>query len=158
MGLQGKYGDGYQWELALIRSANTQKVVQDYTEDGLRLAAALDAVTVTAANVGTSGAAIGSIVCNVALTNPGLYPGCTPYNPFGPNTATQANIDYIFTPQWVVAHTSQTDVEASVKGAPFNSWAGPVNMALSGEWRDLSYYLDSTTKIYNQSDPLVCTG
>jgi outer membrane receptor protein involved in Fe transport len=158
MGLQGKFGNGYRWELALIRSVNTQKVVQDYTEDGLRLAAALDAVTVTAANVGTSGASIGSIVCNVTLTNPGLYPGCVPYNPFGPNSATDANINYIFTPQWVTAHTSVTDMEGSVAGAPFNTWAGPVNMALSAEWRDLSYYLDSTTKIFNQNDRVDCTG
>jgi outer membrane receptor protein involved in Fe transport len=157
-GLNGQFGDGWKWELALVHANNRQQVGQEFALNGRKLAAALDAVTVTAANVSTSGQTIGSIVCNVALTNPGLYPGCVPYNPFGPNTTTQANLNYIFEPLQVVAATKMNDVEAFVSGAPFNSWAGPVNMALSAQFRKLSYRLDSSSVPSDAANPLVCTG
>src|SRR5258706_4818057 len=157
-GVNGRFGDGWKWEVALVRSNNSQEVQQKYAQDGMRLAAALDAVTVTAANVGATGQALGSIVCNVTLTNPGLYPGCVPFNPFGPTSATAANIAYMFTPLEVVAHTAMNDVEASLTGAPFNSWAGPVNMAFSAQWRKLVYRLDSDNRPADASNPLLCPG
>jgi outer membrane receptor protein involved in Fe transport len=148
VGLSGKFGNGYRWELAFVNASNNQKVRQNNAEDGLRLAASLDAVT-------NSG---GQIVCNVTITNPTLYPGCVPYNPFGPSTATADFVAWAFRPIQLIAETKMSDVEAVVAGAPFNSWAGPVNMAFSAQWRKTSYRLDSTSTIFNASNPLDCTG
>jgi outer membrane receptor protein involved in Fe transport len=157
-GIDVKFAGGYQWNTGLIYSKNNQKTRSNYGMNGPRLAAALDAVAVTAGNVGSTGLAIGSIVCNVALTNPGRYPGCVPYNPFGPTTLTQEVSDYILRPVEVVAQTSMQDVETSVSGAPFNTWAGPVSMALSAEWRRLTYSQNSTTSINSALNRLSCTG
>jgi outer membrane receptor protein involved in Fe transport len=158
LGLSGKFGNGYKWELALVLADNTAKTTQQNTGNGLRAAAAADAVTVTAANVGNSGLPIGSTACYVTLAFPGLYPGCIPVNPFGPNTFTAEQNAWLFQAESVTARTTMADVEANVTGAPVSSWAGPVNMALSGQLRRLTYALDSTTQIFSPLNPLNCTG
>jgi len=94
-------------------------------------------------------------VCNVTLTNPGLYPGCVPLNVFGPNAESQAAIDYIVSPTEFRSTQTMDDVSASVTGEPFRDWAGPVNIALSGEWRRLSWELVSNA---TPTDPVSCTG
>jgi outer membrane receptor protein involved in Fe transport len=47
------------------------------------------------------------------------------------------------------------DVTAAFTGSPFNSWAGPVNTALSAEWRDLSL---SSHRSSRPTDLVNCTG
>jgi outer membrane receptor protein involved in Fe transport len=47
--------------------------------------------------------------------------------------------DYIFDHTHYVAQTKQDDVTANIDGSPFSTWAGPVNVALSGEWRKQSF-------------------
>ncbi len=71
-GLEGKIG-GFSWDVAYSHSESRQNVATVPNMDFARLYAGLDAVT------GPNG----QIVCNVTLTNPGLYPGCVPINPFG---------------------------------------------------------------------------
>ena len=39
--------------------------------------------------------AAGNIVCNVTITNPGLYPGCVPLNPFGPTSDSMAALELL---------------------------------------------------------------
>jgi outer membrane receptor protein involved in Fe transport len=148
-GVNVKFGGGYEWDTAFIYSKNNQKVRSNYGMNGLRFAASVDAVT---------NPATGQIVCNVTLTNPGLYPGCVPYNPFGPTSMTAAAANYFLQPVEVVDRTGMQDVETSLTGAPFNSWAGPINMALSAEWRRLTYAQDSSTSINSPLNPLDCTG
>jgi outer membrane receptor protein involved in Fe transport len=157
-GLQGKFGNGYDWELAYIYGYNELATRQDDAQNALREAAALDSVIVTSANVGSSGLPIGSIACNVTLTNPGLYPGCVPYNPFGPSSMSAAAERYIFQPITVTETTTMNDVEGNVRGAPFSSWAGPINTALSAEWRELTFKQDSTSTLYSFLNPINCTG
>ena len=52
---------------------------------------AIDAVTVTAANVGTSGLAIGSIACRSTLT--AASNGCVPFNTIGPSQGSTAAVN-----------------------------------------------------------------
>jgi outer membrane receptor protein involved in Fe transport len=47
------------------------------------------------------------------------------------------------------------DVTAGITGTPISTWAGPVDMALSAEWRKLSYQVKSTVP---PTDPVICTG
>ena len=81
---------------------------------------------------------VGSITCAsnlLPLSSPLATSNCVPYNLFGTDVATPSAIDYVQD----VAHLRQTDKQliggASITGEPFNSWAGPVSVALSAEWR-----------------------
>ncbi|ATQ43361.1 TonB-dependent receptor plug domain-containing protein [Caulobacter mirabilis] len=75
------------------------------------------------------------IVCRVTLTNPGLYPGCTPINLFGSGAV--GRVDRLS------AHGSSAfrtvikqDVAAlTARGDLFSTWAGPISAAFGAEYR-----------------------
>ena len=75
------------------------------------------------------------VVCNVTLTNPGLYPGCVPLNPFGERTISAAAQNYILQDTYFHLKNTMDDFAGSISGTLFENWAGPVNVALSGEYR-----------------------
>jgi outer membrane receptor protein involved in Fe transport len=148
-GLDGNFGNGYNWEVSATKSRVSQANIAFNTWDSGRLFAALDAVI---------NPATGQAVCQVSLTaNAGLYPGCVPLNIFGPTATTSAQWEYLRRPTKYEGKTGTTDFEGYVSGAPFNTWAGPVNMALSGEWRKLEYQLISEGEPANVA-PVNCTG
>ena len=126
--LDGRLGE-YKWDVAAWRgdSKLTTNVHNNINQE--KLAAALDAVT----------ASNGTVVCASA----NIRPDCVPLNPFGPTAYSQAAIDYVLDDNVFVAETVMNAANAALTGAPFNTWAGAVNMALSGEWRKVSY--DSTS-------------
>jgi iron complex outermembrane receptor protein len=139
-GLEGKFGDGYKWDLSYTDSHARQANVSNQTWDTARFFAAMDSVLVN-----------GQPVCWVS-TQPqfaGLYPGCVPMNIFGPSATTQAMVDYVLNKTEYVGTTDLQDVSASLVGAPFGTWAGPVNIALSGERRKLTYELTSEAEPAN---------
>jgi outer membrane receptor protein involved in Fe transport len=142
-GLEGKFGNDYRWELGLVHSTARLQQTNTNINNG-RLAAALDAVTSN-----------GQVVCNVTVSNPGLYPGCVPLNPFGPTMDDPAAVGYYTNNTLFTAHTRMDDLSGSVSGAPFSTWSGPVNMALSAEWRKLTYSAASNAL---PTDLLSCTG
>jgi outer membrane receptor protein involved in Fe transport len=98
-----------------------------------RVAQALDAVAVTAANVGTSGLPVGSIQCRSRLTDPGN--GCVPYNPFGPEGGSQQSIDWFTYDSNHDVKYRQYNAAFNLRGEPFSLWAGPVAFATGVEWR-----------------------
>jgi outer membrane receptor protein involved in Fe transport len=153
-GLSGTFGEGYKWELAFISSNNEQRVRANNAVDGRRLAASMDAVRQNPADPNSP------IVCYVSTVPQyaALYPGCVADNPFGQTSDSQAALNYFITPLQFTGFTGMQDVESYVSGAPFSSWAGPVNAALSAEWRKLSYRLDSTSIPNDATNPLDCTG
>ena len=135
-GLEGKFGKGYTWEATYTNSKSELNTRINKNQNLRNTYAAIDAV-VNPAN--------GQIVCRVTLTNPDLYPGCVPINLFGPSTESKEAFDYIFQR---VEHTTThklDDLAGSIVGAPFSTWAGPLTMALSGEYREQSYELTSTS-------------
>ena len=144
-GLDGSVGK-YKWDLAYVRTNSEQTQYNENGIDNARLYASLNAV-VNPAN--------GQVVCNAALVNPSVYSGCVPLNVFGPTSESQAALDYIRH----VPHSGQfyktDDVTASLTGSPFSLPAGPVAMALSAEWRKLSYHVDSDSP---PTTPVNCTG
>jgi outer membrane receptor protein involved in Fe transport len=146
-GFEGKLGD-YKWDLSYVRSNNGQETRSNWTPNQGRLFAALDAVKDPAS---------GNIVCRVTLTNPGLYPGCVPVNVFGPNSESAAAADWIRQIGIETSKMPTDDVSGSISGAPFNDWAGPVNIALSGEWRHQSFEMQVNNPTVNYA-PLDCTG
>jgi outer membrane receptor protein involved in Fe transport len=152
-GLDGSWGK-YKWSLGYEHSNASLNNTNPYNISNTRLYAAMNAVTVTAANVGSSGLAIGSIACNAALTNP-VYAGCVPLNLFGPSASNPAAYDYIRQYTWYQVNSSMDDYTASISGAPLNSWAGPVDMALSADWRRQTYGIDTNAQ---STDTINCTG
>ena len=145
-GLEAEFG-GYKLEGYYTHSVAKLNSQSNGTMDNAHFWAGLDAV-VNPAN--------GQIVCNVTLTNPGLYPGCVPINIFGP-TADKDAISYFRTPRHYYGRNTMDDVAGSVVGSPFSTWAGPVSLALSGEWRRQGYSLFNDAPAA-ADDPLNCTG
>jgi iron complex outermembrane receptor protein len=144
-GLDGKVR-GYSWKLDLNYG---QSLLTDFLRDdqnNQNLAAALDAV-VNPAN--------GQIVCNVTLTNPGVHPGCVPINLFGPTAASPEALGYVYRSLRWDGKTKMYDANFSISGEPFSTWAGPVGVALSAEWRRTQFSSttdDPSTALAN------CTG
>ncbi len=143
-GLEGRMGN-FNWELAYSHSESRQKVATVHNMSFGRLYAALDAVQ----------APNGQIVCNVTLTNPGLYPGCVPMNPFGEKTITKEMQDYVLQDTYFRLKNTMDDLTGSISGDLFNTWAGPVRAALSGEYRVLKMDLVSDSQ---PTERLNCTG
>ena len=144
VGLEGSIGD-YKWEVAYSRSESRLRVAIPNNINTGRFTAALDAVR----------APNGSIVCSVTLTNPTAYPGCVPFNAFGRGVEDPAAVAYVREESRFRQTNTLDDVTASIAGAPFSTWAGPVNMALSAEYRRES------SRTVSNAEPTVppnCTG
>ncbi|WP_395397893.1 TonB-dependent receptor plug domain-containing protein [Novosphingobium sp. BL-8A] len=133
-GLEGKLPGGFKWNVggSYGSSRQTWTVVNNINYQ--KLSAALDAV---------QDPATGQIVCSVTLTNPGSYPGCAPLNLFGPTAASAEALDYVTDRTQSRAYNTLTELQAAISGSPFSTWAGPVNVALSGEWRRATAYTTS---------------
>jgi outer membrane receptor protein involved in Fe transport len=123
-GLTGMF-QGFKWQASYSHGAS---VFRQSLSDNINVPnflAALDAVKDSSGNT----------VCRVSITNPGLYPGCTPINMFGVGNESAAAKAYIFnTTQWQLMNTLD-DYTASLSGSPFNDWAGPVSVAFNAEYR-----------------------
>ncbi len=76
----------------------------------------------------------GAIVCRSTLTNP--TNGCSPWNPLGLNVNTQASLNYLIGVTSVLQTLEQKVYAASTQGEVFSTWAGPVSIAVSGEYRE----------------------
>ena len=143
-GLEGRFGD-FSWDIAYSHSEARQRVATVNNMSFAKLFAGLDAVR----------APNGEIVCNVTLTNPGLYPGCVPINPFGERAISQAAQNYILLDTYFRLHNKMDDLAGSISGSVFDTWAGPVKVALSGEYRRLTMDLVSDAQPTERVD---CTG
>lgn len=123
-GLFGDLEGGWSWRIDGSYSEAETSVSQN-NYDHLKLYAAIDAVRDGSGNV----------VCRVQLTNPGLFPGCIPYNPFGAGAASQSAIDYATGETWYRAKTKMEMVAGSVQGDIFDLPAGAVSVAAGIEYR-----------------------
>lgn len=131
-GLDGTFGK-YKWAMDVNYSDN---IIHDEFRNNInsqKLSAAQDAV-VNPAN--------GQIVCNASLTDPN-YANCVPYNAFGPTSASAAAIAYVTETTHLVPSFKQWEVNGSVSGPIFTLPAGPVNGALSAEWRKQTFAQDA---------------
>ncbi|WP_116811165.1 TonB-dependent receptor domain-containing protein [Steroidobacter cummioxidans] len=143
-GLKGSLGE-YDWGVSYVFGTTQLETALGRNVNAQRLAYALDAVR-------DSG---GNIVCNITLTNPSLGQDCVPLNVFGPTAANAAAFDYVMQPTRFAGETNMSDVSAYISGSPFDNWAGPVNVALSAEYRDQSFEGESDGE---PSNVLNCAG
>jgi outer membrane receptor protein involved in Fe transport len=78
----------------------------------------------------------GQIVCRVSITNPGLFPGCVPWNPLGNGSPSAESYSYIQDePSRYQVEQQQTAFAANIAGPVFSLPAGPVDVALGAEFR-----------------------
>ncbi len=143
-GLEGSLGE-WKWDISWVNSKNQQRTRNNYNPRNDRASAALDAVF---------NPANGQVVCNVTLTNPGLYPGCVPLNLFGPTSESKAALDYVFQVSRYKTNTAMNNVGGTIAGPIFELPAGQVQAAVSGEWRKLTYELTSNSNTL----PISCVG
>ena len=140
VGLEGEFalfGSPWSWD------AYYQKGTTDSSETGFnisakaRIAQALDAVTDPAS---------GQPTCRSTLSEPGN--GCVPYNPMGLGVNSQAVMDYILGSPHRDQTFTQEVAAATVRGSPFELWAGPVSIAFGIERREekVSGSVDATSR------------
>jgi len=143
-GFDGSLGGSWKWDANYVHGETRFKSSTNEV-NMLRLFAAVDAVRDTSNN----------IVCRVTLTNPGLYPGCVAFNPFGLGAPSQAAIDYVFADSiWNVKNVMDIG-SANITGKPFSTWAGEVGIAVGGEIRRQSLRQTSNA---DPSVPIDLTG
>lgn len=131
LGLKGEFGGGWNWD-ASYTYGRVDSDVQDRRVRLKEWANAIDAVRVTPANVGSSGLAIGSIVCRTTLAAP--TNGCIPINLFAFGISPEADARYNVTETQTRTY-QQHAASVNLRGAPFSTWAGEVKFAIGGEWR-----------------------
>jgi outer membrane receptor protein involved in Fe transport len=137
---QYKWTFGYEWQ----RSVTGENEIN--TVNNGRMYAALNSVV---------DPTTGQVACNAALVNPSVYGGCVPLDAFGPSASSQAAFNYIETSAESWTTYDMDNVTASLEGSPFKDWAGPVDMAWSADWRELSYEVTSSAL---PTTPVNCTG
>lgn len=133
-GVEGKFGGGWTWDI-YGQHGETKFLNGDYSNNPItaNFNNAVDAV-VNPAN--------GQIVCRSTLTNP--TNGCVPYNVFGTGKSTPAALAYIYGTSLQNITIKQDVISGSLHGEPFSTWAGPISVALGGEWRRESYAATTT--------------
>lgn len=132
-GFRGRFGDSWRWDVNAQYGRNkSQQTISNSAITGNFLNA-IDAVRVTAANVGASGLAIGSIACRSTLSAP--TNGCQPLNVLGRTNPSAAAYSYAFSGGFATTISTLTEVTANVNGEPFSLWAGPVSIGIGGNYR-----------------------
>ncbi|HUD92940.1 TonB-dependent receptor [Sphingobium sp.] len=76
-------------------------------------------------------------------------PSCVPFNPFGIGVNTPAALNYVSGTSSLRQRIEQKVVAGTVQGEPFSTWAGPVSLAIGGEYREES--VSSTVDAGSQS-------
>ncbi|SLJ91255.1 TonB-dependent receptor plug domain-containing protein [Novosphingobium mathurense] len=75
----------------------------------------------------------GQPVCRSTLTDPSN--GCVPVNLFGVGSPSAAALGYFLGAAEADLRTRLTTLDASLSGEPFSTWAGPVSLAVGGQYR-----------------------
>lgn len=157
-GLNGKLGGGWSWDAYYQYGRN----VFDSEIDNIRIEQnfkfAFDAV-VNPAN--------GQVTCRALVPgssayNPIAAAGCVPVNLFGVGSPSAAAAAYINGTQFYKVTTTQEVAAANLRGNLFSTWAGPVAVAVGGEYRvDTNVgVVDSLAEAsaYNFSNPKAFSG
>ncbi|GBQ21370.1 TonB-dependent receptor-like protein [Gluconacetobacter sacchari DSM 12717] len=97
-----------------------------------RIANATDAVRAPAGNA--AGIPASTIVCRSTLTSPGN--GCSPIDWLGTGVMSASSIDYALGNPWRDEKFEEIVSGVNLSMTPFATWAGDVNVAVGGEYRD----------------------
>jgi outer membrane receptor protein involved in Fe transport len=139
-GIKGELGSRFTWKIDYAYGDSAFHFRQPDQFDLRKLAGALDAV---------ADPATGQIVCRPTLNaDPAiraLYQGCVPFNILGEGAASAQAAQYVMGTSLYDAKNITHDVVASIAGDIFNLPAGPVNLAVGGEYRTAKLNLTSNS-------------
>lgn len=113
----------WKWDVYAQRGISKQDFWVPYQANKAKFDLAIDAVRDSK----------GSIICRSTLTDP--TNGCVPYNVFGLGVVSKSAFDYALDGPRLSQTIAQNVYGGSVTGEPFSTWAGPVSVAVSGEFR-----------------------
>lgn len=142
-GIEGELDNGWNWDAAFTHGDSTYKMEQSPLIYWQKAYAALDAVDDGSGNT----------VCRASLdadpTIAARYADCVPFNVFltGTDYGTQPGFDYITDTSTYEATTKMDILAANLSGSVFELPAGPVDVAVGGEYRTQSL------KLRSNSDP-----
>ena len=124
LGLDGSLG-GF-WNLHASYDYGRTKVATnlDNVLNRVRIDGAMDAVVDPAS---------GRVVCRSTLSNPA--DGCVPIDMFGRGNVTDAAKKYVLGLAWARREFTQRIASVSIDGQPFETWAGPVDLAFGMDHR-----------------------
>jgi outer membrane receptor protein involved in Fe transport len=128
-GLDGKIGDAWTWQAGYSHGETKLHGILKNNVTLPNLFAAADAVR---------DPATGAAVCRVALTNPGVAPGCVPINLFGEGSPSQAALNYVVGQSEQRVKNTQDLVTVSAQGTVWTLPAGDVSVAVGAEYRERS--------------------
>lgn len=133
LGVRGEFGNGWKWDAFVQSGKNVADQEISNVFNNANFQRAIDAVQVTAANVGASGLPLGAIVCRSTLGAP--TNGCAPLNILGRASGSEAAYAYT-----LGTATSQTisklhEASFSLQGEPISTWAGPVSFGTGMDFR-----------------------
>jgi len=129
-GVQGTttlLGTEWSWDAGLSRSTSRAKVYASNNPIKSRFAQAINVVT---------SPITGAPICRSTLTNPN--DGCIPFNAMGTGVNSPAALSYISGTSRLDQTLAQNEMLFNVSGSPFETWAGPVSIALGVEHRKVS--------------------
>jgi outer membrane receptor protein involved in Fe transport len=140
--LEGTVGDNWSWN-AYVQHSQIRELQHDPNNTlTANYNNAVDAITITSTNVGTSGLPLGSIQCRSALAAP--TNGCQPLDIFGQGVASVAALNYVSpgrTGNQAVMDQSHYNLEQDVAAAsmqgtlPWGLDAGNIAVAFGAEYR-----------------------
>jgi len=125
-GLKGTIA-GWKWDLSYLHGQSRLNTVENNALNQNNFTRAVAAVNGTGANAG-------KIVCAVNQSS-NTVPDCAPLNILGVGTASPEALAYVFGTAWQRSKIALDDVTANLQGSPFSTWAGPVSVAVGGEYR-----------------------
>lgn len=134
-GLEGRFGDGWTWDVSGQISRNSYESISYYNRINSRWRMGIDSVIDPATN---------QPVCRALLAN--LNPTdaqdpyrdireCVPIDPFGAGSINQQALDYYRGTSWTRSRQEQDVFAANLSGSPFSTWAGDVKVAIGAEYR-----------------------
>jgi iron complex outermembrane recepter protein len=133
-GLTGSLSEVWKWEVAGSYTYAKSLTLGRNNRNQANWALALDSV------IGPNG----QPMCRSTLTNPNN--GCVPANVFGIGTLSSAVLDYVIGTSRQDSRSQSGIVNANLSGELFDTWAGPVKVAVGAEYRRDS--------VDNDSDPI----
>ena len=137
VGADGRFGNSWKWD-AYYQTGRTYALLQrdDYSAIALQKAVNNCATPTTTANqLGSPGFAANNSVILAARYEQLSGKTCSPFNPFGLGSPSQAALDYIQNATFTNQHIYLDVGAVSLAGSPFKLPAGDLAIATGLEWR-----------------------
>jgi outer membrane receptor protein involved in Fe transport len=146
-GARGKFGASWKWDAFVQSGRSVADQEISNINNNANFLRAIDAVQVTPANAGTSGLALGTVVCRSSLATPGN--GCSPVNILGKASGSDAAYAYVFGTATSQTISKLQEASFSLQGEPASTWAGPISIGTGLDFRKES--LESNVDALSQT-------